>query len=583
MAAAAAAVGVALTRPCLALPGARCARALHPRRLALSRFPASACCAAFTRALGSRRAAAAAARRPAALAAAARRAVAARAAAASPSAAAAAAGEGSDEYDFDLFCIGAGSGGVRAARVAAGTYGARVGVCEMPFATIASDEAGGAGGTCVLRGCVPKKLFVYASEYRAAFADAAGFGWRLPGAAPTIDWPTFLEKKNAELRRLHGVYGALLRNSGVEVLEGRGRLVGPHAVEVGGRTVTARHVVIATGARAFVPKFEGSELAIISDQALELPALPRAIAIFGGGYIGVEFAGIFAGLGCEVHLFCRAPALLRGFDAEVARFATEQYEVAGVRVHFQSTPTRLARRADGRLDFTVAVAAGAEGGAAREETFIVDEMLAATGRKPNVANLGLETAGVVLTKGGAIQVDEFSRTTAPSVWAIGDVTDRLNLTPVALNEAMALTRTLFGGGAPDAPDRATVPTAVFSQPPIGTVGLSEEEALKLHQNVDVYTSSFRPMKNTISGSAHRALMKVIVDADSDRVLGVHVVGPDAGEIMQGFGVAVKMGATKADLDACIGIHPTAAEELVTMRAATRRVRGGAPVPEGAAA
>lgn len=469
-----------------------------------------------------------------------------------------------DAYDYDLFCIGAGSGGVRAARIAAGTYGARVGICEMPFNTIASDDEGGAGGTCVLRGCVPKKLFVYCSEYREIFKDAEGFGWKLPGE-PSLDWPMFMEKKNAELRRLNGVYENLLKNAGVEMIEGRGVLVDPHTVEVAGRRVTAKNIVIATGAKAFVPKFEGSELAIISDHALELEEIPKSIAIVGGGYIAVEFAGIFAGLGSEVHLFIRQPLPLRGFDEDVRQFSMEQYVQNGIHIHTCRTPQSLERGDDGRLRFTVDSTLEHKEAA----TYEVDHVLMATGRRPNVSNLGLENVGVQLTHGRAIAVDEYSRTNVPSIWAVGDVTGRMALTPVALMEAMALTKTLFEG-TPTKPDHSNVPTAVFSNPQIGTVGMTERQAVRHFDNVDIYTSSFRPMRNTISGAEGRMFMKLIVDADTGRLLGCHVVGDDAAEMMQGIGVAVKIGVTKSQLDSVVGIHPSAAEELVTMRNVTRR-------------
>lgn len=473
-------------------------------------------------------------------------------------------------YDYDLFCIGAGSGGVRASRVAAGTYGAKVGICEMPFNPIASDEAGGAGGTCVLRGCVPKKLFVYAAEYRESFSDAEGFGWQV-GGQPTLDWPSFLAKKNAELQRLNRVYMNMLKNSGVDYIEGRGRLVDAHTVDVGGKTVTARNILIATGARAFVPPFEGSDLCMISDNALEVQKVPERIVILGGGYIAVEFAGIFAGLGSEVHLVYRADRPLRGFDEEVRTFATEQYAQNGVHLHPMTSPKQLEKLDDGRLKFTVAKRTGAQ--ASEEETVVIecDHVLAATGRLPNVHNLGLEELGVKMTKKGAIDVDEYSQTSVPSVWAVGDVVDRMALTPVALMEATCLTKTLFAG-EPTKPDHTNVPTAVFSHPQIGTVGASEEQALEAYGNIDVYTSSFRPMRNTISGNPGRTFMKLIVATDTDVVVGCHMVGPDSAEIMQGMGVAVKMGVTKRQLDSTIGIHPSAAEEFVTMRTPTRKLR-----------
>lgn len=457
---------------------------------------------------------------------------------------------------------------MRAARVAAGTYGARVGICEMPYNPIASDEAGGAGGTCVLRGCVPKKLFVYCSEYSEMFREAQGFGWNIPGQ-PSLDWQTFLAKKNAELQRLNGIYKTLLEKSGVDYVEGRGVIVDPHTVQVAGKRITAKNILVATGARAFIPEFEGSELAIISDNALAIPDVPKSIAIIGSGYIAVEFAGIFAGLGSEVHLFYRQPLPLRGFDEEVRTFAAEQYKMNGIIMHPLRTPKSIKKNSNGRLDFTCAAAGGGEA----DVTVEVDHVLAATGRRPNVHNLGLESAGVMLNTYGAIQVDEFSMTNVPSISAVGDVTDRMALTPVALMEAMALTKTIFGG-TPTKADHSYVPTAVFSHPQIGTVGMSEEQAVEVFKNVDVYTSAFRPMRNTISGMEGRTFMKLIVAADSGKVVGCHMVGSDSAEIMQGMGVAVKMGVTKEQLDSVVGIHPSAAEEFVTMRTATRQLREG---------
>lgn len=472
------------------------------------------------------------------------------------------------EFDYDLFCIGAGSGGVRAARVAAGNYGAKVGICEMPYNPIASDEEGGAGGTCVLRGCVPKKLFVYCAEYSEAFQDARGFGWNIPGT-PTLDWKTFLDKKNAEIKRLNGIYDNLLKNSGVEMIEGRGVIVDPHTVEVAGRRVTAKNILIATGARAFVPKFDGDDLAIISDNALEVPEIPKSIAIIGGGYIAVEFASIFAGLGSEVHLVFRQPLPLRGFDEEVRTFCAELYSQHGVNLHPFRVPKSARRLDNGKIEFVVAASQGAD----EDVTLNVDYVMAATGRRPNIKGLGLDSAGVELTKSGAIAVNEYSQTTVPSIWAVGDVTDRMALTPVALMESMALTKTLFGG-VPTVPDHTNIATAVFSNPQIGTVGLSEEAAIAEFNNVDIYTSAFRPMRNTISGAQGRTFMKLVVAADSDKVVGVHMVGPDAAEILQGLGVAVKLGVTKTQLDSVVGIHPSAAEEFVTMRSVTRKVREG---------
>jgi glutathione reductase (NADPH) len=471
-------------------------------------------------------------------------------------------------YDYDLFCIGAGSGGTRAARMAAANYGAKVAICEMPYDPIASDEKGGAGGTCVLRGCVPKKLFVYCSEYSEAFKDAQGFGWEIEGK-PSLNWRTFMEKKNNELKRLNGVYMRLLEGAGVEVHEGRGTIVDGHTVSVNGKTFTAKNILIATGGKAFVPDIEGHELAIISDNALEIQDVPESVAVIGGGYIGVEFAGIFANLGSQTHLVYRQDLPLRGFDEEVRNFAAEQYALNGINIHNARNPKSIAKLANGKLALTLGCAQSSQ----PDEVIEVDHVMMATGRKPNVGNLGLENAGIQLNERGAIKVDQFSRTTCDSVWAVGDVTGRMELTPVALMESMALLKTLFED-TPTAPDHSNIATAVFSHPEIGTVGVTEEKAVSDFKNVDVYTSSFRPMRNTISGSEGRTFMKLIVASDSQKVVGVHMVGPDSAEIMQGMGVAVKMGVTKPQLDSVVGIHPSSAEEFVTMRSPTRTIRNG---------
>lgn len=497
----------------------------------------------------------------------------------------------SEQYDYDLFCIGAGSGGVRASRVAASNYGAKVAICELPFNTIASDTAGGAGGTCVLRGCVPKKLFVYCSSYREAVIEAQGFGWQFPSSngssssfEPTLDWQSFMKKKNAELQRLNNIYDTMLKNSGVEYFEGKGTIVDPHTVEVAGKRHTARHIVIATGGRAFVPDIPGREHCMISDNALEIEQVPKSIAIIGGGYIAVEFAGIFARLGTEVHLICRQPLPLRGFDEEVREFVTEQYIQNGLNFHFHTTPQSFEKLSNGHIKVNLSIHKPNKDGTSTNSSsptmtsFEVDQVLCATGRMPNTRGLNLEEVGVELGKGGEIKVDEYSQTTVPSIWAIGDVTGRMALTPVALMEAMALTKTLFEGNNDNGssvkvrPDYENIPTAVFSWPEIGTVGMTEEQAQEAYGDIDIYTSSFKPMRNTISGAPGKTFMKLIVDAKTQRVVGAHMVGPDSAEIMQGVGVAVKMGATKSQFDSTVGIHPSAAEEFVTMRSVTREVR-----------
>ncbi len=445
------------------------------------------------------------------------------------------------DYDYDLFVIGAGSGGVRASRMAAAT-GARVAVAEARHL----------GGTCVNVGCVPKKLMSYCAHFHEDFADAAGFGWTVGERA--FDWTKLIARKNAEIERLNGVYKELLEEAGVELILGRAVFLDAHTVEVAGRRCTARTVLVAVGGAPWVPNFPGSEHVITSDQFFFLDELPRQTLVVGGGYIAVELAGILNGLGSEVVLSYRGDLFLRGFDLDLRRHLRDQMVQKGVALRFGSNVAGVRPARGG--GFIVAWADG--------ETSEVDQILYATGRRPLVQGLGLERAGVELTDEGAIRVDALSCTTAPSIYAIGDVTDRLNLTPVALHEAMCLVRTLFHDD-PTAPVHRDVASAVFSQPPIGTVGLSEDAARAGGFSVVVFQSEFRPLKHTLSGNPERTLMKLVVDEQTDRVLGVHMVGPDAGEIIQGFAVAVKCGATKDQFDATIGVHPTSAEEFVTMR------------------
>lgn len=443
-------------------------------------------------------------------------------------------------FDFDLFVIGAGSGGVRAARMAA-ARGARVAVAE----------SGRLGGTCVNLGCVPKKLMVYASHFADAFTDSEGFGWTVGGAS--FSWPDLIAAKDREVGRLNGIYRRLLEGSGVEIIEGRGALADRHAVEVGGVRHTTEAILIATGGRPYVPDVPGAGLGVVSDAIFALPELPRRVAIIGGGYIAVEFAGILHGLGAEVALVYRGPLFLRGFDNDVRATLAGEMMKRGVGLHFNTEVERLEASGDGA---THVVDCGGE-------SIEADLVLWATGRVPNTRGLGLDSAGVALGDNGEVVVDEFSRTSVPNIYAVGDCTDRLALTPVAIAEAMALVETL--DGRPTAPDHDKVPTAVFSQPAIGTVGLTEAEARRQGRNVVVFRSSFRPLQHTVSGRDEHTMMKLVVDGDTDEVLGVHMVGPDAGEIIQGFAVALKCGATKARFDATVGIHPTAAEEFVTMR------------------
>jgi glutathione reductase (NADPH) len=449
------------------------------------------------------------------------------------------------EYDVDLFTIGAGSGGVRVSRMAA-RMGARVACAEERHL----------GGTCVNVGCIPKKLLVYASHYRDDLEDARrGYGWSIEGER--FDWSALIAKKDAEIARLNGVYRRLLLEAGVELLEGRARVVDPHAVEIGDRRITARHIVVATGSRPHVPDIPGIEHTVTSDEVFHLEKLPRRIAILGGGFIAVEFASIFHGLGVDVADLYRGPLFLRGFDDDLRRVLAEEMRAKGIDVRFDADVVGIERTASG-------VRAHVHDGTSIE----ADLVLNATGRTALSADLGLEDVGVELRPGGAIAVDAYSGTTVPSIWAIGDVTDRRNLTPVAIHEAMCLAATLFGD-EPRAPSYENVPSAVFSQPAIGTVGLTEAEARERYGAIDVYRSRFRPLRHTLTGRDETTLVKLVADRESDRVLGVHMVGPDAGEVIQGFAVALTCGATKAQFDATIGVHPTAAEELVTLREPVR--------------
>ncbi len=445
------------------------------------------------------------------------------------------------EFDFDLFVIGAGSGGVRAGRMAA-AMGVKVGMAEDRYM----------GGTCVNVGCVPKKLFVYGSHYQEDFENAAGFGWDVK--ANGFDWPTLRDNKTKEIERLNGIYRNMLKNAGVNLIEGRARITGPNSVEVSGQEYSAERILVATGGWPFVPEFEGSEHAITSNEVFYLDEFPKRALVVGGGYIAVEFAGIFAGLGADTSLIYRGDMFLRGFDEEVRRFTAEEVAKKGVNLRFNNNITKIEKQSDGSLlahmtDGTVLEA---------------DTILYATGRVPNVTDLGLETVNVEQQKNGAIVVNDNFETSEPSIYAIGDVIDRVQLTPVALAEGMALVRNLFGGQDQKV-DYNLIATAVFCQPNIGTVGLSEEQAREQYANVDVYKSSFRAMKHTLSGSDEKTFMKMLVDRDTDKVLGIHMVGADAGEIIQGMAVALKAGATKAVFDSTIGIHPTSAEEFVTMR------------------
>jgi glutathione reductase (NADPH) len=451
------------------------------------------------------------------------------------------------DREVDLFVIGAGSGGVRAARIAAG-YGARVMIAEEYRV----------GGTCVIRGCVPKKLLVYASRFAHEFEDAAGFGWSVE--APAFDWPTLIANKDKEIARLEAAYTANLNKAGVTIVKARALLDDAHTVRLStGERVKAAHILVATGAWPNNgPRIPGMERVITSNEAFHLPFLPRRILVQGGGYIAIEFACIFAGLGSEVTLVYRGENILRGFDDDVRTHLRGEMEKRGIAVITGRTVTEVApsgeaspaQLSDGRwID--------------------ADKVMFAIGRWPNTAGLGLEAIGVEIAKTGAVVVDDYSRTTVPHIYAIGDVTNRLNLTPVAIREGHAFADTVFGG-RPTRVDHLNVPSAVFSEPEVGVIGLTETMARERFGRVDIYKAMFRPMKATLSGRDTRVLMKLVVDAASDRVLGCHIVGEGAAEMIQTLGIAVKMGATKADFDATMALHPTAAEELVTMRTPTAR-------------
>ncbi len=444
-------------------------------------------------------------------------------------------------FDYDLFVIGGGSGGVRAARIAS-QHGARVAIAEEYRY----------GGTCVIRGCVPKKLMVYASLYAEHLEDAEGFGWTV--GERRFDWPTFRRALDTELDRLEAAYVRNLGAAGVEVLRTRATVADPHTVhlQTGDRTVSAKHILVATGGYPFVPTFEGSEHAITSNEMFTLDEQPRRIVIVGGGYIACEFACIMNGLGSTVTQLYRGPMILRGFDDEVRHHVAAEAQQKGVAIHCGASVAAIRKQADG---FLVICTDGFE--------IEADQVLYATGRHPNTEGLGLEEVGVRLGRRGEVIVDEWSQASVPSIYAVGDVTDRVALTPVAIREGHAFADTVFGA-TPTKAEHSLVPTAVFTQPEIGTVGLTEEKAREGH-DVQVYGSTFRPMQATISGRDERMLMKMIVEKGSQRVLGVHIVGHGAGEMIQMAGIAVRMGATKADFDRTVAVHPTAAEELVTMR------------------
>ena len=448
------------------------------------------------------------------------------------------------KYNYDLITLGAGSGGVRATRLAGG-YGAKVAVVESSRV----------GGTCVMRGCVPKKLLVYGAHFAEEFSDSKGFGWTQGSA--TFDWGQLIENKDTELNRLEGIYNSILKNNNVDLLTGRGRLLDSHTVGVDGKSYTAEKILIAVGGWPSMPKIPGIEYVITSNEALDLKALPKRIIIVGGGFIAVEFAGIFNALGVEVTEIIRGDEILRGFDSDIRISLAEEMEKKGIKIFRNTSVTSIEKTVN---RYTVSLTGN---GTSSEKKLETDIVMYATGREPNTQNLGLEEVGVELNEKGAVVVDEWSNTSVDNIFAVGDVTDRVNLTPVAIAEGRAFTETNFNNN-PMTMDYENVASAVFSQPAIGTVGLTEIQAQEKGE-IDVYISRFKAMKHTLSGRDERTVMKLIVDRASDRVLGCHMLGNEGPEIMQAMAIALKCGATKAQFDATIGIHPTAAEEFVTMR------------------
>ncbi|MCY0095457.1 glutathione-disulfide reductase [Hoeflea ulvae] len=457
------------------------------------------------------------------------------------------------EFDFDLFVIGGGSGGVRAARLAAG-LGKKVAIAEeFRF-----------GGTCVIRGCVPKKLFVYASQFAEHFEDSHGFGWSV--GETSFDWPTLIANKDREIDRLEGLYKRGLENAGAEIIASRAELTGPHSVliKATGVTVTAKHILIAVGGRpnphASLP---GHELCISSNEAFHLDALPKAIVIAGGGYIAVEFANIFHGLGVETTLIYRGKEIMSRFDMDMRRGLHAAMEEKGIRILCHEVFSKIERGPDGRL-----LAHTSNG-----KALVADQVMLALGRDPNTEGLGLDKAGVETGHKGEILIDDYSRTNVESIYAVGDVTDRVQLTPVAIHEAMCLIDTLYHD-RPTSPDHDLIATAVFSQPEIGTIGLSEDEASKRFDELEIYRAEFRPMKATLSGRNEKSIMKIVVNAEDRKVVGVHILGHEAGELAQILGIVLKAGCTKDDFDRTMAVHPTASEELVTMYQPSYRVKGG---------
>jgi glutathione reductase (NADPH) len=444
------------------------------------------------------------------------------------------------QYDYDLFVIGAGSGGVRAARMSA-SFGVKVAIAEERYL----------GGTCVNVGCVPKKLLVYASHFSEDFKDAKAFGWTV--GASQFDWQKLIDNKNREIKRLNGIYQNILDSAGVTIIDGKAVLIDHHTVRVGERLYTAERILVATGSWPSIPDIPGKEFIVSSNEVFFLEKLPERIIIVGGGYIAVEFAGILNGLGVNTTLVYRGPLFLRGFDQDLRAFLAQEMQKKGITLLFDANITCIEKNNDELMAHLTV-----------NQRRMAHLIMYATGRKPNTSGIGLEEIGVELNQKGAVIINDCYQSSVSSIYAIGDVTDRVQLTPVALAEGMALAKGLYGNQSVQV-DYTNIPTCVFSQPNIGTVGLTEEQAREEYDDIDIYKSTFTPMKHTLTDSDEKTLMKLVVDKKTDRVVGAHMVGPDAGETIQGIGVAIKAGATKAVFDSTIGIHPTAAEEFVTMR------------------
>ncbi|DBA77148.1 hypothetical protein WJX77_010382 [Trebouxia sp. C0004] len=470
-----------------------------------------------------------------------------------------------EQYDYDFFSIGGGTGGVRAARWSAMNFGARTAVCEVPFDYIASETQGGLGGTCVLRGCVPKKLLSYGGEYSNEFKGAEGYGWSLNGT-PTHDWAKFMSTKRKELKRLNDIHSNMLDKAGVKMIEGRGKLVDAHTICVNGKNYMSKYILIATGGTPSVPPIEGKELCLISDAVLDIKERPQKMVIVGAGYIACEQACIFNNFGTEVHMLYLEEVALGGFDMECRKHVEAEYRRQGIHMYPTFCPQKVERDPDGHLTVLAKNSEGKEMALSG-----IDCVLMATGRSPNSKNIGLEEVGVELEKDGSIKVDDQNQTTVPSIYAIGDVCTKLPLTPVARMEGTYLARRLFGGET-ILSDYSYIPSVVFSSPHVAKVGLDEEDAVERYGDINIFSSTFRPLKDTLSGHEGKGLMKVVVNSHNDKVVGIHLVGAEVAEILQGFAVAMKAGMTKTELDETVGIHPSSAEELTTMRDAVRQYK-----------